>query len=461
MTITDDRHALRQAGGMVVVPGARYTSQEFFDLEMERLWPRVWQVACREEEIPNSGDFLEYTIGDQSILVVRSDDEDIKAFFNACPHRGTRLASGVGSFATSQIRCPYHGWRWNFEGEIAEVVDRHEFPDTMTDDLVCLGEVQVGRWGGFVFVNMDPNCEPFDSFLGNIPDRFATYRFHNLRFRSYRTIVFECNWKTAVDAFNESYHPQALHPQMLSWFNDTLFTYEQLGQHSRYYVPEDRQREAGPSPRLGLSKEDVDPAEVLAERVDAVAGLFPREDQAVLEDLKKNGPPPGKTIGKVFDELRLNAMRRSGIDVEGLTRQGPPRVRDHPPLPELPRAHHPRQRHALPRQAQRPRPRQHAARLLGPRVGAAGFRTKTRRAQVLRGLVHEGLGPHQQPGLRELGRGRQGHEVQAAIGGRCSIRCRKPTCSTITAYSTSTSRHEECGQRHRSDEPQHGRCGRR
>ena len=73
---------------------------------MDRLWPRVWQVACREEEIPNAGDFLEYTIGDQSILVVRSDHEDIKAYFNACPHRGTRLASGVGSFATSQIRCP-------------------------------------------------------------------------------------------------------------------------------------------------------------------------------------------------------------------------------------------------------------------------------------------------------------------------------------------------------------------
>jgi len=225
----------------------------------------------------------------------------------------------VGSFATSQIRCPYHGWRWSFEGEIAEVVDRSDFPETMTDDLVCLSEVQVGRWGGFIFVNMDPNSEPFDAFLGEIPDRFATYRFHNLRFRSYRTIRFECNWKTAVDAFNEGYHPQSLHPQMLSWFNDTLFTYEQLGQHSCYYVPESRQREAGPSPRLGLSKEEVDPAEVLAERVDAVAGLFPREDQAVLEELKKNGPPPGKTIGKVFDELRLNAMRRGGIDVVGLT----------------------------------------------------------------------------------------------------------------------------------------------
>jgi len=302
-----------------LVPKERYVSRTFAELEAERLWPRVWQVACREEEIPGVGDFLEYVIGEQSILVVRSGDEDIRAYFNTCPHRGTRLASGVGSFAGSQIRCPYHGWRWSFDGDIAEVVDREDFPPAMTDDLVCLGEVQLGRWGGFVFVNMDPDCEPFDSFLGTIPERYATYRFHNLRFRSYRTIVFECNWKAAVDAFNESYHPQALHPQMLTWFNDTLFSYEQIGQHSCYYVPDERMREAGPSPRLGIEREDVDPAEVLAERIDAVAGLFPREDQAVLEDLKKNGPPPGKTIGKVFDELRLNAMRRRGIDVEGLT----------------------------------------------------------------------------------------------------------------------------------------------
>src|SRR5271170_848894 len=84
-----------------IIPKERYTSQEFFDLEMERLWPRVWQVACREEEIPDVGDFLEYTIGDQSILVVRSDTDTITAFFNACAHRGTRLASGTGNFATA------------------------------------------------------------------------------------------------------------------------------------------------------------------------------------------------------------------------------------------------------------------------------------------------------------------------------------------------------------------------
>ena len=80
------------------VPRARYTSPEFAELEFERLWSRVWQVACREEEIAEVGDFCEYLIGDQSILVVRSDPETIRAFHNTCLHRGTRLADGTGRF---------------------------------------------------------------------------------------------------------------------------------------------------------------------------------------------------------------------------------------------------------------------------------------------------------------------------------------------------------------------------
>ena len=90
MNILDPAFSLTESHGMITVPGARYTSRAFYDLEMERLWPRVWQVACREEEIPCSGDFVEYTIGDQSILVVRNDGGDIRAFFNTCSHRGTR-----------------------------------------------------------------------------------------------------------------------------------------------------------------------------------------------------------------------------------------------------------------------------------------------------------------------------------------------------------------------------------
>ena len=82
-----------------LIPKERYISRDFVDLEMERLWPRVWQVACREEEVPRPGDYVEYTIGDQSVLVMRALDGSIGAYYNACLHRGTRLAAGVGTFA--------------------------------------------------------------------------------------------------------------------------------------------------------------------------------------------------------------------------------------------------------------------------------------------------------------------------------------------------------------------------
>jgi phenylpropionate dioxygenase-like ring-hydroxylating dioxygenase large terminal subunit len=315
--MTENGLCLREFRGLVVVPGARYTSQEFFDLEMERLWPRVWQVACREEEIPNVGDFLEYTIGEQSILVVRSTAEKITALFNACAHRGTRLAAGRGNFATAEIRCRYHAWRWGLHGQIVEVVDRHEYPAALTDEDVALGQVQVGRWGGFVFVNMDPHCEPFASFIGEIPQLFGSYRFDDMRFRSYRTIDFACNWKTAVDAFNEGYHPQGLHPQMLTWYDDTRFYYDQVGKHSVYGEREYR-RELGPSPRLGLAAEDFDEAELLADRIDAVSGLFTRSDRRSLAELQQHGPPPGRTAVDVFNDIRVNAMRER-YDLDRLT----------------------------------------------------------------------------------------------------------------------------------------------
>src|SRR5437763_10826126 len=100
------------------VPKERYTSREFLDLEMAGMWSRVWQVACREEELAQPGDFVEYTIGDQSILIVRSAAGEIGAFFNCCLHRGTRLGAGCGSFGAGPIRCRYHGWCYDLAGNL-------------------------------------------------------------------------------------------------------------------------------------------------------------------------------------------------------------------------------------------------------------------------------------------------------------------------------------------------------
>jgi phenylpropionate dioxygenase-like ring-hydroxylating dioxygenase large terminal subunit len=317
MVMTVEDSLLVESGETHVVPKERYLSREFFDLEMEKLWPHVWQVACREEEIPEPGDYLEYTIGDESILVVRTAAETIKAFFNTCTHRGTRLADGVGSFATSEIRCRYHAWRWALDGAIKEVVDREDFPVTMTDDDVRLGEVKVGRWGGFVFVNMDPGCEPLEEFLGPIPGLLAPYRYHQMRFRSYRTTVFECNWKIVIDSFNESYHPQGTHPQMLTWYDDTRMAYAPLGRHAS--MSSGRKRRIGPSPRLGLSEDDYDELEQLVLQVEATSGLYTREDRERVNALQDTGLPEGMTAADVLDELRINGLKSRGIDLTGMT----------------------------------------------------------------------------------------------------------------------------------------------
>ena len=97
------------------IPARRYFDREFFELECERLWPRVWQMACRLEEIPAVGDYVEYEILDKSVIVVRTEPDTVKAFHNACRHRGMRLVEGRGNAAQGFV-CPFHGWCWNADG---------------------------------------------------------------------------------------------------------------------------------------------------------------------------------------------------------------------------------------------------------------------------------------------------------------------------------------------------------
>ena len=302
-----------------VVSKERYISREFFDLEMAKLWPRVWQMACREEEVRDVGDFLEYVIGDQSILVVRSDVDTIKAYYNTCRHRGTRLASGTGNFATSEIRCRYHAWRWALDGTNIEVVDRFDFPP-MDDGDLALNEVRVGRWGGFVFVNMDPDAEPLLDYLHPLPALLAPYQLDRLRFRSYRTTVIPANWKMVLDAFNESYHVQGTHPQLLMWTDDTEITYEQFGNHAHMWRVR-RRNDVHPSPRLGLGDDDWDERELLASMMGELRGLFLKEEIEKVEALRDRPLPEGRTALDVYNGMRIDMLRRKGVDLSGFTEQ--------------------------------------------------------------------------------------------------------------------------------------------
>jgi phenylpropionate dioxygenase-like ring-hydroxylating dioxygenase large terminal subunit len=199
------------------VPAADY-SPEFHRLEMERLWPRVWQIACREEEIPDVGDYVNYEIGHESILVVRNAPGSIKAFYNVCPHRGRRLCDDARG-RLKKFFCGYHAWTFDLDGKVSSIpeADGWEGCPQFSEEDVSLSRVRADTWAGFVWINMNPQCETLQEFLAPLPEKFDAYEWELCRMRSYQTIIFPVNWKVAIEAFVEAYHVVGTHPQLLRY----------------------------------------------------------------------------------------------------------------------------------------------------------------------------------------------------------------------------------------------------
>jgi phenylpropionate dioxygenase-like ring-hydroxylating dioxygenase large terminal subunit len=234
------------------VPKQDFHSKEFAELEKERLWPYVWQLACREEEIPNVGDYVTYDILDDSIIVVRSQSDQIRAFHNVCPHRGTRLTEGCSH--AKQFVCSFHGWRFGLDGRNINVVDRKDWGDLLSKDDLRLKEVQVGTWGGFVFINMDAGSQPLEEFLSPIIQLTNKHEFEKLRYAWYRTVVMPANWKITMEAFNEFYHVQTTHHQQLPFTNDASVS-KTMGRHGWISYALEAGFPLSRSPRLPPKKE--------------------------------------------------------------------------------------------------------------------------------------------------------------------------------------------------------------
>ena len=133
--------------GPTRVPVSRYTSQAFFDLEVEKIWKRAWQMACHEDDMPNVGDYVPYDIAGLSFLVVRTGVDEFKAYYNACLHRGRKLRENRGGRAT-ELRCPFHGWTWNLDGSLRQVPCQWDYPGLKASEQ-SLPEVRDWPLGAF------------------------------------------------------------------------------------------------------------------------------------------------------------------------------------------------------------------------------------------------------------------------------------------------------------------------
>jgi nitrite reductase/ring-hydroxylating ferredoxin subunit len=223
------------------VPVARYTTQAFHDLEMQHLWPKVWQMACREEEIPNVGDYTTYEIGNFSIIVVRTQ-QGFRAHHNVCRHRGRKLCEADGHAAS--FICPFHGFSWNLDGSLRSVTSEWDFPhiDKKNFDL---NAVQCDTWGGWVFINMDLKAEPLAKFIGDLPQHFEVWKPESRYIEAHVAKVMACNWKVCQEAFMEAFHVIHTHPQILVGIGDENSQYDAWGNFSRAITPN-----ATPSPHL-------------------------------------------------------------------------------------------------------------------------------------------------------------------------------------------------------------------
>jgi nitrite reductase/ring-hydroxylating ferredoxin subunit len=196
------------------IPARRYYDQQFFDLEREKLWPHVWQMAARLEEISEVGDYVEYRILDKSVIVVRTR-AGVKAFHNVCRHRGVQLVSEGGNCKVKGFICPFHGWRWNMDGENTFVFGKHLFTeDVLSAVEINLKPCRVELWGGSAFINFDDRAPSLLDSLGPVARKLDARNVDKLRMEWWYATILPTNWKLAMEAFMEGYHTMRTHPQL-------------------------------------------------------------------------------------------------------------------------------------------------------------------------------------------------------------------------------------------------------
>jgi len=201
----------------------RYYDHNFAAMELEKVWKKQWLFAAREEDIPAVGNRVNFDVGPLSFFIIKSAENEYKAFYNACLHRGTQLC--VGREQGSTIRCPYHGWQWNIDGSLKFIPGHWDFPE-ITRNNGALPEVRLAVWGGFIFINTDDDAPPLEEVLSLMPSHLSDFepqnRYTKARFRK----VVKANWKAVQEAFMESYHAMTTHPEAMAFAGEGQSQYD-------------------------------------------------------------------------------------------------------------------------------------------------------------------------------------------------------------------------------------------
>lgn len=203
----------------------RYYDPAYAAAEFDKVFMKHWLLVCREEDIPDIGDRMPLQVGPVSFFVVRTTTgpNKFKGFFNACLHRGTKLCAIKDSVET--MRCPYHGWEWDLNGEIRSIPSHWDFTHVNKSNGQ-LREVKLECWGGFIFINPNPDSVPLVDALGPLPKHFENFDLENRYTKVWFKKSVSANWKLNQEAFQESYHLMETHPGGENSTGDTQAQYD-------------------------------------------------------------------------------------------------------------------------------------------------------------------------------------------------------------------------------------------
>ena len=293
----------------------RYRSREYAQREREAIWMKTWQVAGRVDDLPKVGDWKEYKIYDQSFLIVRGKDEKLRGFVNACRHRGNVLCQGTGN-AKRGFLCQYHLWSYDLDGRLKGLLREAEAGplDKNENGLI---QVPVDTFGGFIFLNPDPGAQPLAEWIGE--DAMAILAPYHLELMSTVMNVrepLECNWKVVMDAFNEGYHINGVHPQLLAVLEIEPAT-------TRYHFFENHGIAMAPFEVKGATAEkQVEGTLALPETFPGTVAVIPRFQDLVKPYQAEDGSidfPEGVTARTLLQQATRDHLTDMGLDVSGLT----------------------------------------------------------------------------------------------------------------------------------------------
>ena len=191
------------------IPGGRYTSAAFRELERAHVWRASWLCVGREEDLPEVGSYVLFDKLGAPIILVRGRDRKVRAFFNTCRHRGAPVVSGRAGCARL-LRCQYHSWAYDLDGRLLQAPDEYDFA-ALDKDARGLIPMACDTWGGWIFICEAPETSLAEAW-GPLFREWECMGMDRMRITAQRSDIIRCNWKAAVDAFQEIYHINTLHP---------------------------------------------------------------------------------------------------------------------------------------------------------------------------------------------------------------------------------------------------------